>query len=105
MQKLFGFLIRHNSEPVLAYFSARPDKLDLLLGNLRYCSVSTLVGQLLTSEDRTKCYRHETLKWRVVEFVVGELVEKAEDWEAFDGTMVLVEDILNTTKQAYYEYF
>lgn len=36
---------------------------------------------------------------------MGELVDKAEDWEAFDGAMVLVEDILNTTKQAYYEYF
>ncbi len=105
MQKLFGFLIRHNSEPVLGYFSTHPNKLELLLGNLRYSSVSTFVGQLLTSEDRTKSYKHETLKWRVMEFVVGELVEKADDWEAFDGTLVLVEDILNTTKQAYYEYF
>lgn len=90
---------------MLAYFSTHPEHLELLLVNLRYSSVSTLVGQLLTSEDRTKSYRHETLKWRVMEFVVGELVDKAEDWEAFDGTMVLVEDILNTTKQAYYEYF
>lgn len=40
-----------------------------------------------------------------MEFIVGELVDKADDWEVFDGTMVLVEDILNTTKQAYYEYF
>lgn len=30
---------------------------------------------------------------------------KIEDEDFFDGVMILVEEILNTTKQSYYEYF
>jgi hypothetical protein len=102
---LFAFLIRHNPEPVLNYFATHPHQLDLLLSNLRYSSISSLVAQLLTSEDRTKAYKHEELKRKIVKFVVSDLLEKVEDWETFDGAMVLVEEILNTTKQSYYEYF
>jgi hypothetical protein len=40
-----------------------------------------------------------------VRFLVNDLFDKIEDWEAFDGIMVLVEEILNTTKQSYYEFF
>lgn len=28
-----------------------------------------------------------------------------EDEDYFDGLMVLIEEIINTTKQSYYEYF
>ena len=59
MQKLYAFFIRYNAEPVLNFFSVNPNQLDLLLNNLRYYSVSSLVAQLLTCEDRTKVYKHE----------------------------------------------
>lgn len=40
-----------------------------------------------------------------MEYVVESLFERAEDWDSFDGVMALVEEVFNTTKQSYYEYF
>lgn len=33
------------------------------------------------------------------------MFRRIEDEDFFDGVMILVEEILNTTKQSYYEYF
>ena len=33
------------------------------------------------------------------------MFRRIEDEDFFDGVMVLIEEILNTTKQSYYEYF
>jgi len=62
LHKIYSFLIRHNPRPVLAYFDENKEKRLLLLGNLRYTSVSSLVAQLLTSEDKSKVYEYEQLK-------------------------------------------
>jgi hypothetical protein len=35
--------------------------------------------------------------------VIGELFDRAEDWDYFDGVLILVEDIFNATKQSYYD--
>lgn len=73
-----------------------------MLSNLFYCSVSLMVAQMLAAEDRTKVYRHEKLKLKVVEFALEDLFERIEDWDSFDGVMTLVEEIFNSTKQSYY---
>jgi hypothetical protein len=41
----------------------------------------------------------------VVQFIVKEVFSHIEDEDYFDGLMVLIEEIINTTKQSYYEYF
>lgn len=71
LHKIYSFLIRHNPLPVLNYFCSHPEDRLLLLSNLRYSSVSTLVAQLLTSEDKSKEYRYENFKREVVEFIVS----------------------------------
>ena len=73
---MYSFLIRHNPLPVLQYFEENPDALSLLLNNLRHSSVSSLVAQLLTSEDKTKLYSHEGLKKKIIEFIIEEMFNK-----------------------------
>ena len=51
---MYSFFIRHEPIPVLAYFESHPEILDLLLKNIQYSSISTLIAQLLTSEDKNK---------------------------------------------------
>lgn len=48
---------------------------------------------------------HEGLKKRIIEYTIEEMFNKIEDEDFFDGVMILIEEILNTTKQSYYEYF
>jgi hypothetical protein len=55
---MYSFFIRHEPQPVLAYFDSHPQSLELLLGDLRHSSISYLLAQMLTSEDRTKEYKH-----------------------------------------------
>lgn len=105
LHKIYSFLIRHNPLPVLAYFAAHPSERSLLLGNLRFSSVSSLVAQLLTSEDKSRTYCHEGFKREIIEFVICEMFVQLGDETYFDGLMVLLEEIINTTKQSYYEYF
>jgi hypothetical protein len=105
LHKIYSFLIRHNPLPVLQYFQDHPDALQLLLVNLQYSSVSSLVAQLLTSEDKSRTYVFEGLKRRIIEYAIDEMFRRIEDEDFFDGVMILVEEILNTTKQSYYEYF
>jgi hypothetical protein len=38
----------------------------------------------------------------VIEFIVQEMLRNIEDEDYFDGVMILVEEIINTTKQSYY---
>jgi len=51
---MYSFFIRHEPIPVLAYFESHPEILELLLKNIQYSSISTLIAQLLTSEDKNK---------------------------------------------------
>jgi hypothetical protein len=48
---------------------------------------------------------YEGFKREVVQFIVKEVFAHMEDEDYFDGLMVLIEEIINTTKQSYYEYF
>jgi hypothetical protein len=66
LHKIYSFLIRHNSLPVLQYFQEHNASLQLLLTNLRYSSVSSLVAQLLTSEDKSRQYVYEGLKRSII---------------------------------------
>lgn len=59
----------------------------------------------MTSEDKTRLYTYEGLKRRIIEHAIEEMFTRIEDEDFFDGVMILVEEILNTTKQSYYEYF
>lgn len=79
--------------------------LELLFKNIKYSSVSTLLGQLLTSEDKKKEYKFEGLKKLILERVIEEVFQKMTDVCFFDGALVFLDEILNVTKQSYYEYF
>ena len=63
------------------------------------------MAQLLTSEDKSRTYCHEGFKREIVEFVINEMFAQLGDETYYDGLMVLLEEIINTTKQSYYEYF
>lgn len=63
------------------------------------------MAQLLTSEDKSRTYAYEGLKRKIIEFTIEEMFRKIEDEDFFEGVMILIEEILNTTKQSYYEYF
>lgn len=58
LQKMYSFFIRHEPIPVLAYFNSHPETLNLFLKNIQYSSISTLLAQLLTSEDKNKQYKY-----------------------------------------------
>lgn len=105
LQKMYSFLIRHEPIPVLEYFNNHPKMLELLFKNIKYSSVSTLLGQLLTSEDKKKEYKFEGLKKLILERVIEEVFQKMTDVCFFDGALVFLDEILNVTKQSYYEYF
>jgi hypothetical protein len=64
-----------------------------------------MVAQLLTSEDKSRTYAFEGLKCSIILFTIEEIFRKMDDEDFFEGVMILVEEILNTTKQSYYEYF
>jgi hypothetical protein len=76
LHKIYSFLIRHNPLPVLQYFQDRSEALQLLLVNLRYSSVSSLVAQLLTSEDKSRTYAFEGLKRRIIEYAIHEMFHR-----------------------------
>ena len=49
-----------------------------------------MVAQLLTSEDKSRTYAFEGLKRSIISFVIGEIFQKMEDEDFFDGVMILV---------------
>ena len=67
--------------------------------------MSTLLSQMLTCEDKTKEYLHETLKKNLLTHALELMFKHIDDESYFDGAMTLFEEVLNTTKQSYYEYF
>jgi hypothetical protein len=91
LQKMYSFLIRHESIPVLVYFDTHRDMLELLFKSIRYSSVSTLLAQLLTSEDKKKEYKFESLKKMILERVVEEIFQKMADPSFFDGAIVFLD--------------
>ena len=105
LQKLFSFLVRTNPNAVLEFFQTHPEQRDILLGALQHGAASTILSQMLTCEDKTKEYAFESLKRSLLMHALESLLSHADDEFYFDGAMVLFEEVLNTTKQSYYEYF
>lgn len=64
-----------------------------------------ILSQMLTCEDKTKEYAFESLKQSLLTHALQQLLDNIDDEFYFDGSFVFFEEVLNTTKQSYYEYF
>jgi hypothetical protein len=76
-----------------------------LVDKVQYYSIGYVVSLVLSSEDRSGEYKYEGLKGVLFGNVFEYGLSNVGNSERFDGFLLFVEEVLNLTKQNYYEYF
>lgn len=72
---------------------------------MNHYSIGNMIALLVSCEDRSGEYRHEGVKQQLFKQILEYGFTNIENSSNFDGFLATVEEIMNSTKQFYYEYF